>query len=299
MKRQKRTRHLYLLFGALMAFSLLFSPLTCKNVDAAGQVSKRISQVKKDFPGGSRINQWITVPGVISWRGAPMFELMRNGGCNALVTYTTMKVFHSPYISGSTRFKTIGTSKTTSTSAMKKLFKKAKKGDVIRWHKGTEDYHFAIFLSSGSNLVVYEANFGSKNKVWYNHAWPYSDMKKWAHGATQISVYRSDNYAKVNKGKAAKNLRKGAKFTYDGITYKVTKAAGLHKGTVKVLAKTPEAGKVPKAIGLNIDHANWLLSYAAKDEDDLAEKISGRIKIRTYTKDKGWYYDEQYFVVKK
>ena len=281
-----------------LALALMLCPLTAQQTQAAGQVNKRLAQVRKDFPQGSRINKMITVPSIVNMNGFPTYMDFSNGGCNALVTYATLKIFHNPYVPGSNSFKKIGTAKTGSTSAMKKLFKKARKGDVIRWHKGSSHHHFAIYLShNGSGVKVYEANFGPKNKVWYNHTWPYKSMNSWAHGASQVSVYRSKNYNKVNKGKEAKNLSKGKTFTYDGITYKVTKA-GIRGATVKVVSKTADAGKVPKAIGINYDTSDRLIRFGNSYWDYYAQDVGESCRIKTYSRKTGGYEDEQYFVVK-
>ena len=295
----KGRRFLFVLAAVLIMFSAALAPPAAMKTEAAGQISKRLAQVKKDFPQGSRINRWITVPSITLENGFPTIREWDTGGCNALVAYATMKIYHNPYVPGTKSYKKVGTAKTSSTGAIKKLFKKAKKGDVVRWHKGGQEFHFAIYLSKdGSGIKVYEANFGPKNKVWYNHKWPYGKMKAWTHGATQVRVYRSKNFSKVDKGKAAKNLAKGSTFTHKGITYKVTKA-GIRNAQVKVIAKSSSAGKVPKAIGLNYDNIDSLLKSPDLDDEDIAEMIAEEYRIRTYSKKKGWYYDEQYFTVKQ
>ena len=298
MKAEKINRFMRLSLALFLVLTILLCPLTMQKAEAAGQVKSRLAQGKKDFPGGSRINEMITVPSIVNQNGFPTCMDFTNGGCNALVTYATLKIFHNPYVPGSDSFKKIGTAKTGSSSAMKKLFKKAKKGDVIRWHKGSGHRHFAIYLShNGKGVKVYEANFGPRNKVWYNHTWPYKSMKSWSRGATQVSLYRSKNYNEVNKGKAAWNLSKGTTFTYDGITYRVIKA-GIRGAMVTVVSKTATAGTVPKAIGINYDTSDRLLSFGNSFMDYMALDRGASCRIKTYSKDVGRYEDEQYFIVK-
>jgi len=154
-------------------------------VNAKTIVEKRLEEVVKEYPDKSVMNNLVWVNGT------------EGGGCNALVMYTTLKVFHNAYVPGVNTFSQIG--KTTSTrnvSDMKKLFKKAKIGDVIRWRNGYTDSHFAIYLSSNkSGVYLYECNFGKKNKVWYKHFWAWNNMKTWpSNGANKVNVYRSKNY---------------------------------------------------------------------------------------------------------
>lgn len=294
-KRGKRFLRVLIVFA--LALCVASTPISAFEAEAAGQISSRLTQVKKDFPNKSKINKVIWVTTVVKSYGSLKDFTAGNEGCNALVAYATMKIFHNPYIPDASGYKKIGTAKTSSIKAMKKLFKKAKKGDVIRWHRGGEDYHFAIYLSRYQGGVkVYEANFGPKNKVWYNHKWPYRSMKSWSGGGTKVSVYRSSNYNQVNKGKAALNLKKGQTFTYDGITYQVTKT-GIRKGKVKVIQKTPDAGSVPKAIGINYDTANRLRSYWKTEWPDIEFSEDGQGRIIAYRSNAGRYQNEQYFVV--
>ena len=282
----------------VVALSLLMIPQT-QEAQAAGQVNKRLKQVMKDYPDGSHINKMITVPAIVNERGFPGLRTIINGGCNALVAYTTLKIFHNPYVPGAKSYKKVGkTARTGSTASMKRLFKKAKKGDVIRWHSGRTHYHFAIFLSrNGSGVKVYEGNYGGKNQVRNHHQWNWDSMKYRTHGAKNVSVYRSKNYGKVNKGKAAKNLGKGKTFTFKGITYKVTKS-GLRKGQVKVISKDRTVGKKPKAIGINYDTSKRLIRYGKREWDYYAMSYGKHYRIRAYSKNKGRWNNEQYFTVK-
>ena len=288
---------LRIIIALCLALFLAVGPITSNEAEAAGTISSRLAQVRKDFPNKSKINKVIWVTTVVKSYGSLTASAAGNEGCNALVAYATMKIFHNPYIPDASGYKKIGTAKTSNAKAMINLFKKAKKGDVIRWHSGGDDYHFAIYLSRYlSGVKVYEANFGPKNSVWYNHNWPYSNMRSWSGGGTQVSVYRSRNYNQVNKGKAALNLKKGQTFAYEGITYKVTKT-GIRKGRVKVVKKTPDAGKVPKAIGINYDNAKKLRRYLKTEYPDIEFSEGGQGRIIAYKSNGGRYQNEQYFVV--
>ena len=214
-------------------------------VNAKTIVEKRLAEVVKEYPDKSVMNNLVWVNGT------------EGGGCNALVMYTTLKVFHNAYVPGVNTFSQIG--KTTSTrnvSNMKKLFKKAKIGDVIRWRNGYTDSHFAIYLSSNkSGVYLYECNFGKKNKVWYKHFWAWNNMKTWpSNGANKVNVYRSKNYNQVNKKKAALNYKKGDVFEVDGNQYKVIKA-GVISGKVRYMrcVDSEYEGKVPRYIYVNKD----------------------------------------------
>lgn len=149
--------------------------------------------------------------------------------------------------------------KTTSTknvTGMRKLFRKAKAGDVVRWRKGYADSHFAIFLSGNAKGVyVYEANFGSRNKVWDKHFWPWSKMRIWpSGGADKVNVYRSKNYNQVNQKRAAKNYKAGDEFSVQGIRYRVKKANAI-TGVVKWIGyeSGSEGKKIPKYLYVNRD----------------------------------------------
>ena len=100
-------------------------------------VEKRIEQVRKEYPNKSKMNELVGVRG------------FTGGGCNALVMYTTLRVFHNSFTPLCDTYKTIGTSASTNDiAAMKRLFAKAKVGDVVRFRDGNTDAHYAIFLSS-------------------------------------------------------------------------------------------------------------------------------------------------------
>ena len=269
---------------------------------ASGTVSKRFAEVSKDFPNNSKITKSIQIWTVVNDDdGWDSFEGVKNGGCNALVTYVTMKIFHEPYVPGAVSYKKLGkTTNASDTAALKKLFKRAKKGDVIRLHNGTTDFHYAVFMGLNSKGVkVYEGNYGSRHLVKYNHQWTWSKMRSWKRNGLKykVSIYRARNYSEVNSGEAARNLKKGDEFKYKGITYKVTKA-GIRQATVKVVSKEDTAGATPKAIGINYETSRRLISFGESDWDTAAIDKGKQIRIRSYKKDKGRYYDEQYFIVK-
>lgn len=289
----KKSKKMCLLFSCLLLLAFASLP---READAANVVTKKISEIKKVYPQGSRINKWVVAPSIVNKNGDVYYSSIYNGGCNALVAYVTMKVFHNPYVPYSTSYKTIGTAKTSSPSAMNKLFKKAKPGDVVRMFNGSGECHFAIFLSkTGSGIKLYEANFGFKNKVWYNHLWKWGNIKSWSHGATKISVCRSNNYKQVAAGKAAKNYKKGDTFTIRGITYRVIKNK-TGEGQVKVIARGPDAGTTPKAIGINKDTASRLRS--AENLPYRLEFVADMLEYKAYQILPDKIQDEQYFVVK-
>lgn len=289
----KKSKKLLILFSCIFLLCFLTMP---QEIHAANYVTKRIREVKKEYPQGSKMNKWVLASTLVDKGRDVHYSSAYNGGCNALVAYVTMKVFHNPYIPYSVAYKTIGTAKTSSLSSMKKLFKKAKPGDVVRMYNSKGECHFGIFLSkTGSGIKLYEANFGAKNKVWYNHLWKWRDIRRWSRGATRVSVLRSWNYKQVASGKVAKNYKKGSIFTVNGITYKVTKNA-LRGGQVKVIAKDSNAGKVPKAIGVNKDLAAYLRS--AKNLRYSVDAIADMVEFKEYRKIPGKIQDEQYFVVK-
>lgn len=276
-------------------------PFITQNVQASGIVSKRLAEARKMVPAKSRLNGWLRTSSIIKEGRQPEFTLYDNGGCNALVTFATMKVFHNAYVPNSFYYKKIGTAKTTSSSGMKKLFSKAKIGDVIVWHKGSNGHHYAIYLSKYSNgIKVYEANVDGKNKVADRSSWAYSQMKYSSYNATKVSVYRSDNYNAVDSGKVAQNYGKGATFTHKGITYKVTKA-GIRNAAVKVIKKEKGIKSIPKAIGVNYDTAERMDDYFNKYHDYFAYGEGDACRIRTYNKNKkkNGYINEQYFAVKR
>lgn len=289
---RKKSKRLLILFACVFLLCFLAVP---KEAHAANNVTKRMQEIKKIYPQGSRMNKWVFVSTLVKRDGELRYSSAYNGGCNALVSFVTMKVFHNAYMPDSAAYKTIGTTKTTSASAMKKLFKKAKPGDVVRMFNGRGECHFGIFLSkTGSGIKLYEANFGSKNKVWYNHLWKWGNIKSWSGGATRISVLRSRNYKQVTSGKTAKNYTKGDVFTVKGITYQVTKNA-IKGGKVKVIAKDANAGRIPKAIGVNKDLAAYLRS--AKNLKYRVDLIANLLEFKAYQAIPDKIQDEQYFVV--
>ena len=289
----KKTKKLAALLFALL---LLGTGVPSQKVNASNVVTKRISEIRKIYPQGSRINKWVIGSTLVKKNGQMNYSTIYNGGCNALVTYVTMRTFHNPYVPGAAGYKNMGTAKTSSTSSMKALFRKAKTGDVVRMYNGSGECHFAIYLSrTGSGIWLYEANFGAPNKVWYNHLWKWKNIKSWAHGATRVSVLRSRNYSKVAAGKAARKYKKGAVFTYEGITYKVIKSS-IRGGTVKVIKKTASAGRKPKAIGINKETAAYMKSV--KNADYVARFMADMIKVKTYQKVPSTIQDEQFFIVK-
>lgn len=217
-------------------------------------VERRLADVKKYYPNGSKINEEVFDE-----------EGYIGGGCNALVMFATLRMFHEAYTPSSDNFKQVG--KTTSTKSnknMKKLFRKAKVGDVIRWRNGYTDAHFAIFQSMNSQGVyLYEANFYSENLVWYEHFWKWKKMSiRPTGGATKVNVYRFRKYKQVNQKQYAKNFNKGDTFTVSGIQYQVTKT-GATQGKVKVIGYEEDAdqSKIPKYLYLRLAENKQILSF--------------------------------------
>lgn len=229
-------------------------------------VMKRLQAVRKDFPDRSRINSYITV------------NEFSGGGCNALVMYATLKIFHNAYVPGSDTYRRVGkTTSTKSNRAMRKLFKKAKVGDVVRWRKDYANSHFAIFLSENSKgIYLYEANFGSRNKVWYKHFWAWDKMKSWPKGgANKVNVYRSKNYNKVNKKKSAINYKKGDEIVIQGLCYRIKKTNAID-GVAKWIGyeSGSEGKKIPKYLCVNRDIGDELNSN--EDSYGASSKKRGR-----------------------
>lgn len=289
-------RKCFKLFLGCICMMLICLTYTVKS--EASVVSNRLGQVRKIYKQGSTFNEELFVVYNIKKNRASCYV----GGCNGLVAYTTMKVFHSPYAPGASTYKKVGsTANTSNASQMKALFKKAKVGDVVVWSNGDTrrgQRHAAIFLSSNARGInVYEANFGSKNKVWYNHLWRWENMKSWANGAKKVNVFRFYNYNKVNKKKAAKNYKVGAKFEVNGIKYKVVNNS-INKGKVKVIGydknKYSKKPKMPKAIAVNKDHANYLNKNTKK-----TLWSSDWNKFEVFTKNRKNNRGEQFFKVVK
>ena len=76
-------------------------------------VEKRIAQIRKEYSNKSKLNEIISVEG------------FNGGGCNALVMYTTLRIFHNCYTPDCDTYKTVGKGASTSDiSAIKNLFSK-------------------------------------------------------------------------------------------------------------------------------------------------------------------------------
>lgn len=194
------------LISIILALTLLLSVCFIP-VDAASQtvVEQRLAQIVKLYPQDSTFDHWVKS------------SYIEYGGCGGLVAFATRKIFHNAYYDDSPEYKKIGTASTTNNAQMQSLFKKAKVGDVIHWNRESgSTAHLAIFLKySSSGVYIYEANFGGPNQVWYNHFWPWSGMDDWpSGGAKTVSVYRSKNYDKVNKGTAAQKIKVGETIEY-------------------------------------------------------------------------------------
>lgn len=277
------------LYGLIACFVVLLFPIQT-SANSVGVVSARLEEIYKEYPEGSTFDKEVQVSVMKKDGDERQYPWdISLGGCNGLVGYVTMKVFHNPFTPETTdSYKKIGKASTVDASGMRKVFLKANLGDVVEW----SEHHYAIFLSSDANgIYVYEANFGGKNKVKYKNYWKWGNMKSWSHGAEQVIVWRSRNYNQVNKNKAAKNLKKGSKFTVNDITYKVTDSSITH-GRAKAISGNTD---IPKAVGLRYDMNKFLSKYA-DDAGTKRTKIHGE---KEYFKWPDMIMDEQYFIIEK
>ena len=325
MTRRRRWLSVLLAF-AVLAVSCLAVP--AETYAASGEVNRRIAAVRKDFPTKSKFTPMIYIIREFLYDGMLTVDNKGFGGCDGLVNYVTIKTFHTPFYYGSPDFTQVGKKvKASNKKQLKKLFKKAKKGDVIYLSdKGGREFHVAIFLKkSKKGVKVYEGNAGgSRHQVFYNRLWSWKRLKKDHKGKEYVSIYRANNYAQVNAGQAAVNYGAGSTFTANGITYQVV-TPGLRAGVVKVVSGGDRAGSIPAAIGLNFDHterlsARWAQTYAANgggrtsagyfdDEygyggesdieyaNEVVQDEISRARVVEYSSNVGGYYDEQYFTV--
>ncbi len=251
-----------------------FCPMSAE-AKRQSEVSKRLGKIQKEYPDNSRFDDWVSVE---NWTG---------GGCNALVMYATLKVFHNAYTPDCSTYRRIDKSASVmDNSDMKRLFYKAKAGDVVRFRNEKEDTHFAIFLSSSDyGVYLYEANFGSKNRVKDNNFWPWWAMKDWTSGgATEVEVYRSKNYNQVNQKKAARNCEKGSRLTVEGITYEVTKNAGFG-GEVKVVRLEDyydsSTLRIPDCIFTdNMSEQGWNCNYSGEADYGQGKNINYQLTYK-------------------
>ena len=156
-------------------------------------VKREIKKIKNKYPDGSTYNHTFEYydPGMDA-------TIISSGGCNGFVAYVTKRIYGSVFTEwGDYDYKVVGDVSTSSIQKMKKLFKKAKIGDPIVWYTENDCRHMAIFMSCNSKGIrVYEANFGGKNKVRYNHQWDWKYMKSWPKGGAKrvlVEHYRGYN----------------------------------------------------------------------------------------------------------
>ncbi len=103
----------------MLSLPAIFSSM---HSQAKSVVEKRLEAVRKDYPQESKINSYISVNGY------------SGGGCNALVMYATLKIFHNAYDPSCDTFRKIGkTASTNSVSAMRTLLKKRV---LVMWYGG-------------------------------------------------------------------------------------------------------------------------------------------------------------------
>lgn len=202
--------------AVLWATIFLFGTLAPESVQAAA-VANRIKAVSGTYPNGSYYNSYETV--TVEKNGYQQSIIGHE--CAGFVMYVTRQVFQDTYYTGSPSYRQIyRTVSTKNTSEMKRLFSRAKIGDVIRW-TGNGGRHQAIFLKkSNLGIQVYEANFGNDyNRVWYHHLWSWNNRTLWTSTASNVSVFRHKDYAKIDRmvkkvslNKSRLSLRKGKKF---------------------------------------------------------------------------------------
>lgn len=183
----------------------------------AAAVEDRIKTVAGIYPSGSYYNGYetVTVKKGGIWRSIVGHE------CAGFVMYVTRQTFQEPYYIGSPSYRQVGkTVSTKNTKDVRRLFSRAKIGDVICW-TGGGGRHQAIFLKKSSlGIQVYEANFGSDyNRVWYHHLWSFNNRPLWTGTSSSVSVFRYRNYEKVDRmvrkvslNKKKLTLKKGEKF---------------------------------------------------------------------------------------
>lgn len=239
----------------LLALTLMLGMFPMQSMAAKKTVvESRLAEVQEVYPQDSAFDEWVRVT---NW--------LEYGGCTGLVAYATEKIFHDAYYDGSDSYTQIGKASTSSTDKMKKLFKKAKIGDVIKWSQKGEGTHYAIFLSdSSTGVYIYEANFGGPNQVWYNHFWRWGVMKEWpVGGANEVYLYRAENYNAVNNKKAALKTPVGTVLTVNeelNLQVKVVDNS-IHNGAVVVLDGYAAGTKIPKGISLA---GEYVLTYDTK-----------------------------------
>ncbi len=271
-----------IIMAILIAALLPLEAIQPADAATTSVVESRLAQIQKIYSNGSYINDIVKV----TYHDSDNSTYMNvdNGGCNALVAYTTLKIFHNPFTPYDTSsYRQVGVAAVSNTVAVYALMKNAKKGDVIAFTSKVQnqntDYHYGIFEKcSSTGFRLYEANFGPKNKVWDNHYWSYKSIKSRTNGATYVRVYRSKNFNQVNKKTAARNLKKNSTITIRGIRYKVT-GSTINNAKLKIISETDETTKIPKYIGFNYD-----------DWDDTNDVV-------VYYKKPKYITDEQFFTV--
>lgn len=214
-KKRKGHRRRAVICAGMAIFTILSVCLPLENVQAA-LVADRVRAVTGTYPSGSYYNDYMAVSYVKNGE----YRTYIGHECAGFVMYVTDKAFQEPYYNGSPSYhKIYKTVSTKDTKEMKRLFAKAKIGDVIRW-TGRGGNHQAIFLKDFPvGIHVYEANFGNDyNRVWYGHLWPWDNQSLWRGTSSCVSVFRYKDYAKIDRAvkkvsldKKRLVLRKGKK----------------------------------------------------------------------------------------
>lgn len=220
-------------------------------------VEKRMDEIVKKYPNHSFFKESVRF---VTYKLGNTY-IHHAGGCNGFIAYVTRKIFHKAYRFGTKDYKKIGSASANSDTKMRKLFKKAKCGDVIVWTQKGDSTHYAIFLNnSNDGVYVYEANFGKYNEVWFNHFWSWKVMKDWpGRGADKVSVFRSKNYSAVNNKKAAINYKVGKVITIDeNSNLKVLVLDNsINNGSVLLLDSVEKGVSIPYSINRTDEDWPW------------------------------------------
>lgn len=246
----------------------------------AAVVENRIKAVSGIYPNKSYYNSYETV--TIKKNG--IMQSIVGHECAGFVMFVTRQVFQEPYYTGSPSYRQVGKAVSTkNTKAMKRLFSRAKIGDVIRW-TGGGGRHQAIFLKKSSlGIQVYEANFGNDyNRVWYHHLWSWNNQPLWTGTSSSVSVFRYKKYAEVDRmvqrvtlNKKKLTLRKGRKFK---LTATVS-PANAYKKAVSWKSSDPKTVRVDARGNVRaLKKGKATITAAARDKS--GKKASCKITVK-------------------
>lgn len=230
--------------AAIWMAAILLALVASEAVQAA-VVESRIKAVSGIYPNHSYYNGYETI--TIKKNGVT--QSMVGHECAGFVMFVTRRVFQEPYYAGSPSYRQVGkTVSTKNTRDIKRLFSRAKIGDVIHW-TGGGGRHQAIFLKKGDlGIQVYEANFGNDyNRVWYHHLWSWNNQPLWTGTSSSVSVFRFKKYAEIDRMAQKVSLNKKKLTLKKGKKYKLTATvapANAYKKTVSWKSSNPKTVKV-------------------------------------------------------